>query len=263
MSRRMFQSCNIGACSFGLWIATESFIRAINAIVWSDNVDNVAPYWCDIGQLSSSMYISYNKNPNLYYEKVTRIDIATLPSIPASSFLIIRRLARSIQRNDRLSPGTRINVSLCISLFPRAESKTSSKRSNIIMDIFICVCCPIIQIISCKYRARIICAFHLSFEDYFMQEFRFEIYEEIGCFAAMRNYRLSTMLLTSMPILFPLASLTLYSRAYFMLYPARITDTAQQRSSGSTSSVSEALTTGLTTPQTSTATCTPGCLLSA
>ena len=56
MSKRMFQSWNIGACSFAFWIAAESFIRAINAIVWSDNVDNVAPYWCDIGQFSSSLH---------------------------------------------------------------------------------------------------------------------------------------------------------------------------------------------------------------
>ena len=80
-----------------------------------------------------------------------------------------------------------------------------------------------------------------------MQEFRFGIYEEIGCLAALRNYGLSNMLLTSMPILFPLASLTLYSRTYFMIYLTFITDPTQQRSFGSISSVSEALTTNLIT----------------
>ena len=67
MSRRMFQSWNIGACSIGLWVAAESFIRAINGIVWSDNVDNVAPYWCDIGQSVSSLQFLQDINPDLSF----------------------------------------------------------------------------------------------------------------------------------------------------------------------------------------------------
>ena len=137
------------------------------------------------------------------------------------------------------------------------------QRSDFIVEIIICIGCPIIQVIFCKYGVQIISISCWHTKDYFMQEFRFGIYEEIGCLAALRNYGLSNMLLTSMPILFPLASLTLYSRTYFMIYLTFITNPTQLRSFGNISSVSEALTTNLITLQISTATCMPDYLHSA
>ena len=48
LSKSMFQSWNVGACSFAIWIALESLIRAINSIIWARSVENRAPVWCDI-----------------------------------------------------------------------------------------------------------------------------------------------------------------------------------------------------------------------
>ena len=57
MSKSMFQSWNIGACSFAIWVTVQSFTVAIRAIMWSDNVENIAPVWCDIGAFSSILVI--------------------------------------------------------------------------------------------------------------------------------------------------------------------------------------------------------------
>ena len=72
LSGRMFKSWNIGACSFGLWVAAESFVRAVNAIIWSDNVDNIAPYWCDIGEFGSALHILRTDSPNVFLKSHTR-----------------------------------------------------------------------------------------------------------------------------------------------------------------------------------------------
>lgn len=50
VSKNMFQSWNVGACSLAIWVAYESFITAVNSIIWADGVENVAPVWCDISQ---------------------------------------------------------------------------------------------------------------------------------------------------------------------------------------------------------------------
>ena len=95
-----------------------------------------------------------------------------------------------------------------------------------------------------------------------MQKYRFAIYEEIGCFAQVWDYGLSSVLLMPMPILLPLASLTLYSRTYVKMCLTCITDSSQQHSFGCTSSVTESEDTieNPTTPRTSTVTCTLGYL---
>ena len=57
LSQSMFQSWNIGACSFAIWVAVQSLTKTIRAIMWSDNVENIAPVWCDIGAFSSILLI--------------------------------------------------------------------------------------------------------------------------------------------------------------------------------------------------------------
>ena len=57
MSKNMFQSWNIGACSFAIWVAVESATTAIRAIIWSNNVENMAPLWCDISECPSVLHI--------------------------------------------------------------------------------------------------------------------------------------------------------------------------------------------------------------
>ena len=58
MSKNMFQSWNVGACSFAVWVAIVSFYRGLNSIIWSNNTANIAPVWCDISEYSSSFKAS-------------------------------------------------------------------------------------------------------------------------------------------------------------------------------------------------------------
>ena len=54
MSKNMFQSWNVGACSFAVWTAIVSFYTGLNSIVWSNSIVNKAPIWCDISEYSIS-----------------------------------------------------------------------------------------------------------------------------------------------------------------------------------------------------------------
>ena len=42
------QAWNSGTCCFMIWVFALCFVEFVNALVWSGNVDNVAPVWCDI-----------------------------------------------------------------------------------------------------------------------------------------------------------------------------------------------------------------------
>nr|VWO99367.1 Pheromone receptor CPRa1p [Ganoderma boninense] len=65
------QAWNAGTCLFMIWTAVACLNLAINAIVWSDNVINSAPVWCDIS---------------------SRIIVAAGVALPSSSLCIQRRL---------------------------------------------------------------------------------------------------------------------------------------------------------------------------
>lgn len=41
---------NTGVSMFAIYAFLQSLIVGIDAIVWSDNVNDVAPVWCDIGE---------------------------------------------------------------------------------------------------------------------------------------------------------------------------------------------------------------------
>ena len=93
-----------------------------------------------------------------------------------------------------------------------------------------------------------------------MQRYRFNIYEEIGCFTQLGDYGLSGTILTPILIFFPLASLTLYSRACPIPLPTCGSDLAQLHSFGRTTDVNEALAVQLGALQSPIVTCIPGCL---
>lgn len=50
MSRSMFQSWNVGVCSLAIWVASQSFITAVDSIIWADTVEILVPVWCDISK---------------------------------------------------------------------------------------------------------------------------------------------------------------------------------------------------------------------
>lgn len=50
LSKSMFQSWNVGVCSFAIWMVATSLIKAVDSIIWAGNVENVAPVWCNISE---------------------------------------------------------------------------------------------------------------------------------------------------------------------------------------------------------------------
>ena len=54
MSKNMFQSWNVGACSFAVWTAIVSFYTGLDSIIWSNSTANISPVWCDISEYSIS-----------------------------------------------------------------------------------------------------------------------------------------------------------------------------------------------------------------
>ena len=55
LSKNMFQSWNVGACSLAVWVAIMSFKTGLNSIIWSNSIANIAPVWCDISEYSISL----------------------------------------------------------------------------------------------------------------------------------------------------------------------------------------------------------------
>ncbi|KAF8884497.1 STE3-like pheromone receptor [Infundibulicybe gibba] len=65
------QAWNAGTCAFMAWTAVLCLIEFINSIIWSGNVNNVAPIWCDIS---------------------TKLAVGASVGIPAATLCISRRL---------------------------------------------------------------------------------------------------------------------------------------------------------------------------
>ena len=42
------QAWNSGTCAFMIWTAISCLIGFVNSLVWTGNVNNLAPVWCDI-----------------------------------------------------------------------------------------------------------------------------------------------------------------------------------------------------------------------
>lgn len=81
-------SWNISLAVFTIWTAVECITSGVNAIIWSDNVDNVAPIWCDISELiGSSAYTSKG-----YLEGLLVIQQLTLTLRLWSQCVLVRSL---------------------------------------------------------------------------------------------------------------------------------------------------------------------------
>lgn len=46
-----FHKWNTAICVYGLWLAVTNFQYFVNFAIWHDNVNIVAPVWCDMGAL--------------------------------------------------------------------------------------------------------------------------------------------------------------------------------------------------------------------
>ncbi|KAI0776712.1 pheromone A receptor-domain-containing protein [Trametes elegans] len=102
-----FQAWNAGTCLFMIWTSIACLNLAINSIVWSNNVLNTAPVWCDIS---------------------SRIVVAAGVALPAASLCIQRRLYN-------------------IASIKSVSITHAEKRKGMIVDIAIGVGIPLLQIV--------------------------------------------------------------------------------------------------------------------
>lgn len=104
MSKGMFQSWNVGACSFAIWVTTISFTTAVDSIIWADNVDNLAPVWCDISESSRADYVVVHTNDVI----VSRLQVGSNAGISVASLVIVQRLSAIIHLRDPIPDDKRV-----------------------------------------------------------------------------------------------------------------------------------------------------------
>nr|AAQ96343.1 pheromone receptor Rcb2 B1 [Coprinopsis cinerea] len=100
------QAWNSGTCFFMAWTSLACLNQFVNSIVWSGNVTNHSPIWCEIS---------------------IRIIMGASVGIPASSMCIVRRL-HAIARAQKVA-------------VTRGE-----KRREVIVDSLICVLFPLLYV---------------------------------------------------------------------------------------------------------------------
>ena len=90
-----FRTWNTAICVYGLWLAVTNFQYFVNFVIWHDNVEIVAPVWCDIGE-----------HPRLVQDNgmsdclaVTRIQVSCCLGIRACTFVLGLQLFRISRRS--------------------------------------------------------------------------------------------------------------------------------------------------------------------
>ena len=79
----------VGTCVYMIWTALDCLVFFVNSILWSGNVINRAPVWCDI---CTFMY-SFTQIPTLTKSySAVRIQLACAVAWPACTLCITRRL---------------------------------------------------------------------------------------------------------------------------------------------------------------------------
>ncbi|KZS93802.1 fungal pheromone STE3G-protein-coupled receptor [Sistotremastrum niveocremeum HHB9708] len=101
------QSWNVGTCLLVIYIAMGCLIRAVDRIVWANNVNYVIPVWCDI---------------------TTRVIVGLSVGIPAAALCLTRRIY--IILGD-----------------PWSCSKPGGKRKALVTDLCIGLGCPILSVV--------------------------------------------------------------------------------------------------------------------
>lgn len=87
-------SWNVAVTLFVLWTVLASIIQGVNAIIWSDNVDDVAPVWCDISkhsQTTAALCIQSLTLRNLK-QLATHVSYTNGTALRACTFVLTRSL---------------------------------------------------------------------------------------------------------------------------------------------------------------------------
>ena len=92
------KSWKIPIFAISLWTSVECIITGANAIIWSSNVQDVAPVWCDI---SKSMLITLILRVRLIVLSfaATHLDVASVVALRGCTFAITRRLYLTMKYN--------------------------------------------------------------------------------------------------------------------------------------------------------------------
>ena len=80
---------NIPIVAFSLWISIECITTGVNSVIWSNNVEDIAPVWCDISKSLPSILHAFLIQ--LYFA-ATHLDIASSMAVRGCTFATTRRL---------------------------------------------------------------------------------------------------------------------------------------------------------------------------
>jgi pheromone a factor receptor len=122
---------NTGTCLYMVWVGLGCLLQCINSIVWSKNIIDRAPVYCDI--CKSLDKSSLENSLILRHSTATRIQVALNVAIPVCSLCINRRLYK-------------------IATMKAVMTTSSEKRRAVKYDLVIGVGIPILQIIARECR---------------------------------------------------------------------------------------------------------------
>jgi len=86
------QTWNTGVFSLGLWLAVLNLCRFVNTVVWHDNVNNVAPIWCDISESFQFCIFHVLSKPQQNFYAGIKVFTAGEVAVRACTLVICRRL---------------------------------------------------------------------------------------------------------------------------------------------------------------------------
>ena len=144
------KSWNIPIFAISLWTSVECIITGVNATIWSNNVQDVAPVWCDI---CKSMLITLILCVCLIVLlfAATHLDVASVVALRGCTFAITRRLYVIMKYKTKANAVRKVRNMLFKIISRRL---TFLKRSDAILDIFTTFVLPIIVACLCRYQKR-------------------------------------------------------------------------------------------------------------
>lgn len=88
------------------------------------------------------------------------------------------------------------------------------ERAELLFELAICLGIPIVTTSLCEYTDayKWSLSYYLQLEDYIVQDYRYQILEELGCVNAEDISGMSLILIQGWSIAFPTISLVLYTR---------------------------------------------------
>ena len=84
------QAWNAGTCAYMFWVSFACLIEFINSLIWSGNLYNNIPVWCDI--CKHPLTLSFRISDPFFLFLATKFMVGAAVGVVASSLCIVRRL---------------------------------------------------------------------------------------------------------------------------------------------------------------------------